>query len=128
MRKHLIDTDLYIDLIRTGGSHLIIQEIYEKETPGIYFSSIVAQELLSGALSFSGKKLVHKIMYPFEQARRIVTPTHKVWKEAGNVLTRIFRKYPEYKGKLPGLGTTLCLRPVPARLEPHCTLGTARIS
>lgn len=46
MAKHLIDTDLYIDLIQSGGAVPIIRELYAKDAPGIYFSSIVAQELL----------------------------------------------------------------------------------
>jgi hypothetical protein len=49
--KHLIDTDLYIDLIQSGITLPLIREIYDKETPGIYFSSVVAQELLAGARS-----------------------------------------------------------------------------
>jgi hypothetical protein len=47
--KHLIDTDLYIDLIQRGTTLPFIREIYYNEAPGIYFSSIVAQELLAGA-------------------------------------------------------------------------------
>ena len=50
MAKHLIDTDLYIDLIQSGGAPPVICELYEREAPGIYFSSVVAQELLAGAL------------------------------------------------------------------------------
>lgn len=50
MAKHLIDTDLYIDLIQSGGAPPVISELYEREAPGIYFSSVVAQELLAGAL------------------------------------------------------------------------------
>jgi hypothetical protein len=43
--KHLIDTDLYIDLIQSGTTLPLIRELYDKDAPGIYFSSIVAQEL-----------------------------------------------------------------------------------
>ena len=46
MAKHLIDTDLYIDLIQSGTTLPFIREIYYNDAPGIYFSSIVAQELL----------------------------------------------------------------------------------
>ncbi len=103
MKKHLIDTDLYVDLIRTGDSHSIIREIYENETPGIHFSSVVAQELLAGVQSASGKRLVRTLIEPFERTGRLVTPTHQVWKNAGNILSRIFRIHPEFKNKLPGL-------------------------
>jgi hypothetical protein len=36
--KHLIDTDLYIDLIQSGTTLPFISEIYGKDAPGIYFS------------------------------------------------------------------------------------------
>ena len=58
MAKHLIDTDLYIDLIQSGTILPFIRELYDKEAPGIYFSSIVAQELLAGARSPAGRKRV----------------------------------------------------------------------
>ncbi|MBI2997960.1 MAG: hypothetical protein HYY46_05830 [Deltaproteobacteria bacterium] len=48
MPKHLIDTDLYIDLIQTGKTLPIIRDLYDKEASGVYFSSVVAQELLAG--------------------------------------------------------------------------------
>lgn len=103
MSKHLIDTDLYIDLIRTGESHSIIREIYKRETPGIYFSSVVAQELLSGAQSQAARRLVQKLIRPFEKTKRIVTPTHGTWKKAGDLIALILRNFPQYRGKLPGL-------------------------
>jgi predicted nucleic acid-binding protein len=55
--KHLIDTDLYIDLIQSGTTLPFIRELYDKEAPGIYFSSIVAQELLAGARSPAGRSV-----------------------------------------------------------------------
>jgi predicted nucleic acid-binding protein len=58
--KHLIDTDLYIDLSQSRTTLPFIRELYEKEAPGIYFSSIVAQELLAGARSPAGRKRVQK--------------------------------------------------------------------
>jgi hypothetical protein len=55
MKKHVIDTDLYVDLIRTGENHLFIREIYEKETPGIYFSSDMRRAaLLRWSTGFAG--------------------------------------------------------------------------
>jgi hypothetical protein len=40
---------LYIDLIQSEATFPLIRELYDKEAPGIYFSSIV--ELLTGARS-----------------------------------------------------------------------------
>jgi predicted nucleic acid-binding protein len=101
--KHLIDTDLYIDLIRSGASLPIIAQLYEKETPGIYFSSIVAQELLAGARSAAGRRNVEALLVPFEKAGRIVTPGHQQWRDAGDVLAKILTLCPHLRSKLPSL-------------------------
>lgn len=98
--KYIIDTDLYIELLRTGQYHDIIAEIYVKETPYIYFSSIVAQELLSGVINETGRKSVEAILAPFEKAQRIVTPGHNIWKETGQVLSKLRTEKPDLKTKL----------------------------
>jgi hypothetical protein len=82
--KHLIDTDLYIDLIQSGTSLPFIREIYDKDAPGIYFSSVVAQELLVSARTLPGRKRVEILFRPFERVGRVVTPTHSHWKDAGD--------------------------------------------
>ncbi len=100
MRKYIIDTDLYIELLRTGKYHDIIADIYTNETSNIYFSSVVAQELISGVISESGKKNVETIFGPFEKVRRMVTPGHTAWKEAGEILSILRRGKPNLKTKL----------------------------
>jgi len=112
--KHVIDTDHYVDLIQSGKSLPIIRELYEKESPGIYFSSVVAQELLAGARSLAGRKHVETLLRPFEKAGRVVTPTHRDWKETGNILTRILELRPDLKSKLPALVND-CLLALSAR-------------
>lgn len=114
MAKHLIDTDLYIDLIQTRTTHAFIREIYAKETPGIYFSSIVVQELLAGARSPAGRKRVEILFRPFERVGRVVTPGHNHWKEAGGLLAQVLRDRPDLKDKLPALVND-CLLALSAR-------------
>ena len=114
MAKHLIDTDLYIDLIQSGGAVPIIRELYENGAPGIYFSSIVAQELLAGARTPTGKRHVEILLAPFERAKRIVTPAHREWKETGDTLARILERRPDLKSKLPALVND-CLLALSAR-------------
>ena len=112
MAKHLIDTDLYIDLIQSGTTLSLIRELYDKDAPGIYFSSIVAQELLAGARTPLGKKRVEALFRPFERAGRVVTPSH--WKDAGVILAKILQQRPDLKSKLPTLVNN-CLLAVSAR-------------
>ena len=99
--KYIIDSDLYIELIRTGQYHDIIAEIYSRGTPNIYFSSVVAHELLSGVINETGRKSVEAVLMPFEKIGRIVTPGYTVWKEAGYILSKLRSEKPHLKSKLP---------------------------
>jgi len=117
--KHLIDTDLYIDLIQSGTTRPFIRELYDKDAPGIYFSSIVAQELLAGARSPAGRKRVEILFRPFGKVGRIVTPGH-ITKKAGGILAKVLHDRPDLKGKLPALVNdcllALCARSLGATL------------
>jgi predicted nucleic acid-binding protein len=112
--KHLIDTDLYIDLIQSGTTLSLIRELYDKDAPGIYFSSIVAQELLAGARSLAGRRRVELLFRPFERVGRVVTPSHNHWKVAGGILARVLQHRPDLKSKLPALVND-CLLALSAR-------------
>jgi predicted nucleic acid-binding protein len=101
--KHLIDTDLYIDLVQSGTTLPFIREIYDKDTPGVYFSSVVAQELLAGARTPAGRKRVEILFRPFERVGRVVTPSHNHWKDAGGILAGVLRDRPDLRDKLPAL-------------------------
>ena len=114
MAKHLIDTDLYIDLIQSGITLPLIREIYDKDTPGIYFSSVVAQELLAGARSRAGRRRVEILYRPFERVGRVVTPSHSQWKDAGGILAKVLDDRPDLKTKLPALVND-CLLALSAR-------------
>ena len=114
MAKHLIDTDLYIDLIQSGISLPLIREIYDKDTPGIYFSSVVAQELLAGARSPAARRRVEILYRPFERVGRVVTPSHSQWKDAGGILAKVLDDRPNLKTKLPALVND-CLLALSAR-------------
>ncbi len=114
MAKHLIDTDLYTDLIQSGVTLPLIREIYDKDTPGIYFSSVVAQELLAGARSPAGRRRVEILYRPFERVGRVVTPNNSKWKDAGGILAKVLDDRPDLKTKLPALVND-CLLALSAR-------------
>ena len=114
MAKHLIDTDLYIDLIQSGTTLPLLRELYDKDAPGIYFSSIVAQELLAGARFPAGRKRVELLFQPFERVGRVVTPSHNYWKDAGEILAKVLQDRPDLKSKLPALVND-CLLALSAR-------------
>jgi len=112
--KHQIDTNLYIELIQSGTTLPFIRELYDKDAPGIYFSSIVAQELLAGARSPAGRKRVETLFRPFARVDRAVTPGHNHWKYAGGILAKVLHDRPDLKSKLPALVND-CLLALSAR-------------
>jgi len=112
--KHLIDSDLYIDLIQSGTTLPVIRELYERDAPGIYFSSIVVQELLAGARSPAGKRRVEELFGPFERVGRVITPGHGHWKDAGQLLAEVLRDRQDLKSKAPALVND-CLLALSAR-------------
>ena len=114
MAKHLIDTDLYIDLIQSGTTLPFIREIYGKDAPGIYFSSVVAQELLAGARTLAARKRVEILFRPCERVGRVVTPTHSHWKDAGLIIAQVLRDRPDLRNKLQALVND-CLLALSAR-------------
>ena len=114
MAKHLIDSDLYIDLIQNQATLPILRELYENDAPGIYFSSIVIQELLAGARGPRARTQVETLYRPFERAGRIVTPNHSQWKDSGNMLAKALTIRPDLKNKLPTLVND-CLLALSAR-------------
>jgi predicted nucleic acid-binding protein len=112
--KHLIDTDLYIDLIQSGTTLSLIREIYDKDAPRVYFSSIVAQKLLAGARTPAGRKRVEILFRPFERVGRVVTPSHNQWKDAGGILAKVLKDRADLRSKLPALVND-CLLALSAR-------------
>lgn len=114
MRRHVIDTDLYIDLIRTGKSLPVLDAIYESQTPGLFFSSVVAEELWAGAQGPAGRKVIRQLIGPFERHDRILTPTHRDWTVAGRILGRLLQEQPSLKSRIPKLAND-CLLAVSAQ-------------
>ena len=89
-------------------------KFYDKDAPGIYFSSVVAQELLAGVRSPAGRKHVEILFRPFEKVGRVVTPSHNQWKAAGGILAKVLEDRPNLKSKLPALVND-CLLALSAR-------------
>ncbi len=103
MPKILIDTDLYISFIRTGRFEETIRGLYTFRVRDIFFSSVVAGELLHGALDKKGIKSVETLYRPFEKVGRLVTPHHGDWLETGRLLSKIRNARKDLHTKTPRL-------------------------
>jgi predicted nucleic acid-binding protein len=85
MRRLVPDTNIYIDWINARRHEAIL---FERDTVK-HLSAVVVMELLAGAFSTADRKAVRRLESVFAKADRIVTPSAKIFAEAGDVLRRL---------------------------------------
>jgi predicted nucleic acid-binding protein len=88
-RRYTIDTNLYIDALRTEEGKTALNAFHASYAPFEHLSAVVAHELLAGVRGRSAAKLESAIVNPFERRRRVVTPSYDAWKESGRVLAEL---------------------------------------
>ena len=84
--RRLFDTSVYIAILRDATFAETFRPRYVRDIPLTHCSSVVIHELLAGARTPRHRRQAALLYEPFERARRIVTPTHLVWKEAAAVV------------------------------------------
>lgn len=85
MRRLVIDTNIYIDWLNAGRHEDIL---FQPDTIK-HLSAVVLMELRAGAFTSSDRRLVQRVEAAFEKAERILTPSRRVFAEAGDALRRI---------------------------------------
>lgn len=85
----VLDTGVYIAILRDGQFAASFRERYRRDVPRVHVCSVVVQELMAGARTLHHQRLAAALYEPFERARRVVTPTHRVWKDTGTVLAML---------------------------------------
>jgi predicted nucleic acid-binding protein len=90
--KYVIDTNLYIDASRSDEAADALSFFQERSLPRMYLHSVVAQELLAGAVRpLVERSLRTRLIQPFESVGRVITPTHESWKRAGQIVVELVR-------------------------------------
>ena len=87
-------------MLRDAAFATAFRPRYLRDLPHTFFSSVVVQELLAGARTPRHERQARALYEPFERVRRIVTPTHSIWKEAGTIVAAIFDSPPQFRSKL----------------------------
>lgn len=98
----VVDTSVYIDVLRDRAFAATFRPLYERGLPRTHLSSVVAQELLAGARTVAHRRLARVLVEPFERARRVVTPTHPIWCDTGDVLAELWRSAPSFRSAVHG--------------------------
>ena len=93
MRKYVLDTNLYIEAPRNDSAADALKAFYARFLPYVQLHSVVAQELLAGAVTASlARDTEAGYLEPFEAVGRVITPTHRTWKRAGAIVARLVRE------------------------------------
>jgi len=90
MRSFILDSQMLIRAIR----HEQEAERYRTFLSAslVYLCSVVAQEVLAGARDYEMRRLRREFLEPFENVKRLATPSHRGWTEAGLILREMRRR------------------------------------
>ena len=89
MRRYTVDTNLYIDALRTDEGKAALNVFHAAYAPFEVLSAVVVQELRAGVRGRSGAKLEAALVAPYERRGRIFTPSYAAWRESGRVLSEL---------------------------------------
>lgn len=89
--KYIVDTQLLIRAIRNEREAERLDDFLADFSSSVYLSSVVVQELLAGARDSELRHLQRGFIRPFEQLKRVATPTHTSWVRAGYILRSLRR-------------------------------------
>ena len=85
MNKVLVDTSLYIEWFRGN----LLEHSNELLSNIPFLSSVVAAELIAGAHSKPQKREIFKFISHYENAERIIAPSHNICLQAGKIIEKL---------------------------------------
>lgn len=92
MRPYVVDTNLYVEAMRSEVGADALRAFYERFIPFVRLHSVVAQELLVGGVRPEVQRRIRKeLLGPFEAVGRVITPTHRAWTRAGEIVAALVR-------------------------------------
>lgn len=99
--KVLLDTNLYILLLNPSLERDIIEAHLHRPNFQLYLCSIVAKELMAGAIGRRGERFYERYFRPYEKAGRLISPTYRDWVEAGRIQARLYQQRKDLKDRIP---------------------------
>jgi len=101
--KYLLDTNVYLEAIRSEESRAQFRKTFYPLFPATYLSAVVSYELGVNAYNRRTVSLVQDFLRPMERTGRVVTPTFDDWTVASEVVTAIEARERSWRSKLPAL-------------------------
>jgi len=84
MKRFVLDANMMIRAFRHGREAERYRTFLSASL--VFLCSVVAQELLAGARDHEMRRLRREFLDPFEAVKRLATPTHRGWDDAGLIL------------------------------------------
>ena len=93
MPKYVVDTNLYIEAITTDDGNAALAAFQRRCAPFLFQHSTIAQEILAGARDEADYREYHEDwVAPFEDLRRVITPSHTTWTRAALIVARLVER------------------------------------
>lgn len=90
MTKYVLDASLYIEAVRDRAFAAGLAQFTSMFLPQIYLHSVVAHELMAGAISEDARRQVDRgVIQPFERRGRVVVPNYRAWKRSGEIVAEL---------------------------------------
>lgn len=92
MTVYVLDTNLYIEATRSPERNRDLVAFFTRHTPRVYLHSVVAGELMAGAVAEGLERRTRgAFLEPLEAVGRVFTPSHAAWKRAGAIVAELVR-------------------------------------
>lgn len=93
MPKYVVDTNLYVAAITTDEGNRALAAFQRRCAPFLFQHSTIAQEILAGATNEADYRKYRKDwVAPFEDRRRVITPSRITWMRAALIVARLVER------------------------------------
>lgn len=93
MTKYVLDTNIFIHSDRDPAWAEQLAAFYRAFLPATFLHAIVVQEVLVAAINARrGRTLYEDYVAPFEERRRVLTPSYTAWRRSGHVVAALIQR------------------------------------
>ena len=91
-RKLVLDTNCFVEASRNDAANTAFEGFCAQAAPRLHLSSVVAAELLAGAVSVTEyERLEADVFVPYRRRGRTITPSDTAWRALGETLAKMVR-------------------------------------
>jgi predicted nucleic acid-binding protein len=93
LKRYVVDSNLYIQAIRERRAAAALAEFSVIYAPNLLLHAVVVQELLAGAINQQARsRLERNLITPLERRGRLLVPTYRAWKRAGEIIAALIQR------------------------------------